>query len=110
MHRNDFASISTAFPEPTESSSVTPHITAQACSFLVIAPISSRPLRPEHLAVDLRILVSHIPVCSCPENGLFSFEENHSPSSSSSRTFREPQAIGRLHGDHGCRCEIHVER
>jgi hypothetical protein len=54
-------------------------------------------------------LASSIPVCSGPGNGLFSFEENHSPSSSSSRTLGEPQATDRLHGDHGCRCGIHLE-
>jgi hypothetical protein len=54
-------------------------------------------------------LASSIPVRSCPANGLLSFEENHSPSFSSSRTFGEQQATDRLHGDHGCRCGIHVE-
>jgi hypothetical protein len=54
-------------------------------------------------------LASSIRVRSCPGNALLSFEENHSPSSSSSRTLGESQATYRLHGDHECRCGIHVE-
>src|SRR5262249_41690985 len=47
IHRNDFASISIAFPAPAESSKATPHKVAETRSFLVIAapPFSSCGLR-----------------------------------------------------------------
>ena len=80
----------------------------------VTVEVDQERQRPFLLAVDGEIKdvvplpPSNIQGRPHPWGGLWHFEANRLPTSSSSRTFGEPQAIGRLHRDHGYRCEIRL--